>query len=173
MFVKPYLPKHQLRALKRATLLGTCIIQNAHCKNQHRWERTSAKKAVGPTKIRTVVNHWWISYTKKMMARGYVSHSERVLYPVPGESCSSCWGGATLRSEVETRKDENISYQKQIIGLQNLLIEKQGQHLKAVKSTVETEMKTYSEAVTSTVQSEMKTIPPTFLRPVQRVWHQK
>ena len=64
----------------------------------------------------------------------------------------------TLRSEVKTLKDENISYQKQIIGLQNLLIEKQGEQLNAVKSTVETEMKTYSAAVKSTVQSEMKSI---------------
>ena len=104
------------------------------------------------------------------MAGGYVSNSKGVLHPLAGESYSPYAEEVrALRTEVKTRKDENISYQKQIIGLQNLLIEKQGQHLKAVKSTVETEMKTYSEAVTSTVQSEMKTIPPTFLRPVQRI----
>ena len=59
---------------------------------------------------------------------------------------------------VKTQTDENISYQKQVIKLQNLLIERQGEQLKAVKSAVETEMKSYSAAVKSTVESEMKTI---------------
>ena len=53
-------------------------------------------------------------------------------------------------------KDENASYQKQIIELQNRLIEKQEEQLNSVKSTVEKEMKSYSSAVKSTVKSEME-----------------
>ena len=68
-----------------------------------------------------------------------------------------------LRSKVKTLKDENISKQKQIIVLQNLLINKQEELLKAVKSTVETEIKTYS-----TIRNE-KPSPPTFLGLIHRV----
>ena len=60
-----------------------------------------------------------------------------------------------LKSENQALKTENSSYQKRIISLQNQLIEKQEEQLNSVKSTVETELKTYSAAVKSTVQSQM------------------
>ena len=55
-----------------------------------------------------------------------------------------------LAEEVQTLKDEKIADQKTIIDLQSNMIDKSEDQLKSVKSTAETELKSYSSLVSKT-----------------------
>ena len=59
----------------------------------------------------------------------------------------------TLKSENDSLKAEDSAYQKRII---ELVIEKQDEQLRSVKTIIEAEMKSYSSAVKSTVKSELE-----------------
>ena len=66
---------------------------------------------------------------------------------------------APLSDEVEKLKSENIDDQKTVISLQNKLIEAHEKNVESVqnvvKTTVETEMKTYASAVTKSCSSAL------------------
>ncbi len=56
--------------------------------------------------------------------------------------------GEPLIERIELLQEEKIKDQAAIINLQNKLIEKREEEISAMKTTVESEMKTYSSAVT-------------------------
>ena len=66
-----------------------------------------------------------------------------------------------LKGKIQTWRQENVLYQKQVIELQNRLIKKQDKQLNSVQSIVQKEMKTYSSVVRSNVKSKMETYSST------------
>ena len=60
-----------------------------------------------------------------------------------------------MQSEYQTLKDEKIKDQETIINLQNKLIEKKDDEINSMKSTVQTELKSYSSALSQSCKAAL------------------